>query len=107
MDPGRMAELIDSNLLTPVVRVLHVDDDLSFLELTRQILLGVGGFVVDFALCVDEAFRLLSGGVYDVVVCDFEMPGKDGLVFLEELRAQKNLIPFILFTGKGREGGCY
>jgi len=103
MDPGRMAELIDSNLLTPVVRVLHVDDDLSFLELTRQILLGVGGFVVDFALCVDEAFRLLSGGVYDVVVCDFEMPGKDGLVFLEELRAQKNLIPFILFTGKGRE----
>jgi PAS domain S-box-containing protein len=31
------------------------------------------------------------------------MPKKDGLQFLKELREQKNEIPFILFTGKGRE----
>ena len=31
------------------------------------------------------------------------MPQKDGLQFLKELREQKNEIPFILFTGKGRE----
>ena len=42
-------------------------------------------------------------GNYDVVVSDYEMPQKDGLQFLKELREQNNEIPFILFTGKGRE----
>ena len=41
--------------------------------------------------------------LYDVVVSDYEMPLKNGLEFLKELREQKNDIPFILFTGKGRE----
>jgi FixJ family two-component response regulator len=31
------------------------------------------------------------------------MPLKDGLQFLRELREEKNEIPFVLFTGKGRE----
>jgi hypothetical protein len=31
------------------------------------------------------------------------MPGKDGLEFLEMLRKNGNTIPFIMFTGKGRE----
>jgi PAS domain S-box-containing protein len=31
------------------------------------------------------------------------MPGKDGLQFLKELRQKGDKIPFIVFTGKGRE----
>ena len=31
------------------------------------------------------------------------MPIKNGLEFLKELRDQQSDIPFILFTGKGRE----
>jgi CheY-like chemotaxis protein len=38
-----------------------------------------------------------------VVVSDYQMPVMDGLEFLEELRKQNNDIPFIVFTGKGRE----
>jgi len=55
------------------------------------------------AICVDEAFRKLSNGKYDVVVSEYWMPEKNGLQFLKELREAKNEIPFILFTGKGRE----
>jgi PAS domain S-box-containing protein len=40
---------------------------------------------------------------YDAVVSDYEMPQKNGLDFLKELREQKRDIAFILFTGKGRE----
>ena len=54
-------------------------------------------------LRVDEGLRKLNNGNYDVVVSDYEMPQKDGLQFLKELREQKYEIPFILFTGKGRE----
>ncbi len=60
-------------------------------------------FEIDNAICVDEGLAKLGVGHYDVVISDYEMPQKNGLEFLLILRKQKNKIPFILFTGKGRE----
>jgi CheY-like chemotaxis protein len=40
---------------------------------------------------------------FDVIVSDYQMPDKDGLEFLRELREKDNRTPFIIFTGKGRE----
>jgi PAS domain S-box-containing protein len=86
-----------------VIHVLHVDDDQSILEIAKLILMDMGNFEIDHASCVDEAFKKLATGQYDIVISDYEMPQKDGLQFLKELREQKNGIPFVLFTGKGRE----
>ena len=58
---------------------------------------------IDNACCVDEALKKLSTGHYDIVISDYEMPLKNGLEFLKELREQKNDIAFIIFTGRGRE----
>ncbi len=89
---------------TSPIHVLHVDDDPSILDITKQILMGMNCyFEVEQACCADEAFKKLASKNYDLVISDFEMPQKDGLQFLTELREQKNEIPFILFTGKGRE----
>jgi PAS domain S-box-containing protein len=85
------------------IRVLHVDDDPSMLEVSKQILMMEGNFEIDHAGCVDEALKKLETQPYDVVISDYEMPERDGLQFLKELREQKNAISFILFTGKGRE----
>jgi len=38
-----------------------------------------------------------------VIVSDYQMPIKDGLDFLKELQDINCNIPFILFTGKGKE----
>ena len=87
-----------------VIHVLHVDDDPSLQEITKLMLLDLdNSFEFDSACCVDDALKKLSTGHYDVVVSDYEMPQKDGLQFLTELRKSNNEIPFILFTGKGRE----
>jgi PAS domain S-box-containing protein len=87
-----------------VIRVLHVDDDQSILEISKLMLLDLESSLdIDNACCVDEAFKKLSTGHYDVVVSDYEMPQKNGLDFLKELRDKNNQIPFILFTGRGRE----
>lgn len=85
------------------IKVLHVDDDPSTLEITKQILMMMGNYEFDGACGVDEALNKLAVGNYDVVVSDYELPQKNGLLFLEELRKQNHEIPFILFTGKGRE----
>ncbi len=83
--------------------VLYVDDDVSLLELSKQILESERKFKVETAASVDEAFKKLGQFHFDVVVSDYDMPGKNGLQFLEELRKSASSIPFILFTGKGRE----
>ncbi len=86
-----------------VIHVLHVDDDSSMLEISKQILMDIDNFEIDHACCVEEAFKKLAVCNYDAVISDYEMPQKDGLQFLKELRNLNNEIPFILFTGKGRE----
>ncbi len=68
-----------------------------------MLLMDMGNFEIDNACCVDEGLRKLSAGRYDVVISDYDMPQKNGLQFLEELNNQNNEVPFILFTGKGRE----
>ena len=83
--------------------IIHVDDDQNFLEVSKSILELESNFQVDNTLYVDEALTKLATEHYDIVISDYEMPKKDGLQFLKELREQKNEIPFILFTGKGRE----
>lgn len=97
-----MAELMASDG-TGVIRVLHVDDEPSLLEVSKDILMTMGNFEIDCTCCVDEAFTKLSTGNYDVAISDYEMPQKNGLQFLKELREKHNRIPFLIFTGKGRE----
>lgn len=86
-----------------MLQVLHVDDEEAFLEISKELLQLEGDFKVDTATSVDEAFQKLSTRKYDVVVADYDMPLKDGLQFLQELRQRYRDLPFIIFTGKGRE----
>jgi len=85
------------------IRVLHVDDDSSSVRVAKQCLEMQGHFQVDVAFSVDEALAKLENEKYDVVVSEYQMLGKDGSDFLKELRKNGNRIPFIVFTGKGRE----
>lgn len=85
------------------IRVLHVDDEESFLNIAKECLQMQGPFDVDIAQSVDEAIQKMKENKYDAIVCDYQMPQKDGLQFLEELRKSGNSIPFILFTGRGGE----
>jgi PAS domain S-box-containing protein len=87
---------------TPTIKVLHVDDDYSFITVSKSIL-EEEPFKVDTASTVDDALTALKTGQYDVIISDYEIPIKNGLDFLKELREKGADIPFILFTGKGRE----
>jgi PAS domain S-box-containing protein len=89
--------------LVEKTHVLHVDDDPGFLKVTKQCLEMGGPFRIDGCLSVDEALEKLGKGRYDVVISDYQMPGKDSLEFLRLLREKGSRVPFIMLTGKGRE----
>ncbi len=86
------------------IRLLLVDDDTGFLEVSKLILLEMDNTLqIEYASSVEEGVRKLSAESFDIVVSDFEMPVKTGLDFLKILRELRIFTPFILFTGKGRE----
>jgi PAS domain S-box-containing protein len=101
--------VVETTVLEPstkkrAIRVLYVDDDSCSQEITKQIMNDIdSSFEFDNACCVKEAFKKLATENFDVIVSDYEMPQKNGLQFLKELREQNIQIPFILFTGKSRE----
>ncbi len=84
------------------VRVLHVDDDESLLDLASA-MLERRGFEVVTATGVERAVDVLDSEPVDCVVSDYQMPGRDGLEFLHLVRERDPALPFVLFTGKGSE----
>jgi len=86
-----------------VISVLYVDDEPALLDLTKIFLEKMGNISVDVADSGPRALEKVDARQYDVVVSDYMMPGMDGIALLKEIRGKGNTIPFIIFTGKGRE----
>jgi CheY-like chemotaxis protein len=84
--------------------VLLVDDDPDDLEMTELILRQrTDRLDVTTATSAAGGIERLGEGSFDCVVSDYDMPGTDGIEFLQELRESDEDIPFILFTGQGSE----
>ncbi|MEO0815070.1 MAG: response regulator, partial [Myxococcota bacterium] len=79
-------------------RVLYVDDEESARALlTRE--LTRAGFSVTTANGGLAGLRECETQAFDLVISDLRMPQLDGVAFLNELRAQKSRVPFVLVTG--------
>ncbi|QPV61496.1 PAS domain S-box protein [Halosimplex litoreum] len=86
------------------IRVLHVDDDPDLSALVASALEREDDrFDVTTATSPDEGLDVLADERVDCVVSDYDMPGTNGIEFLERVRADHPDLPFVLYTGKGSE----
>jgi len=85
------------------IRVLYVDDEPELRDIVKAFLERSGEIQLDTVPSVTEAEKAITSDQYDAIISDYQMPVMDGLEFLKRLRSENNDIPFILFTGRGRE----
>lgn len=85
------------------LKILYVDDETDLLTIGKLFMERFGNLTVDTSPSAMEALEKIAIGNYDGVVSDYQMPGMDGIQLLQEVRQQFGDIPFILFTGRGRE----
>lgn len=86
-----------------VISILYIDDEEVLLKLTKDYIEKQGNVRVDTASNVPEALQKIRAGSYDAVISDYQMPLYNGLDLLKIIRREKRDLPFILFSGKGRE----
>lgn len=78
------------------VRVLVIDDDELILELAQDALVG---FDVTAASSPVEALLLAEKIPFDIVCCDYAMPGMDGVALLDRLARMLPSMKSLLLTG--------
>jgi two-component system, OmpR family, response regulator QseB len=81
------------------MRLLLVEDDLMIGKSVRQGL-RQDGFSVDWVQNGTAAELALANEVYDLMLLDLGLPGKDGSQVLKTLRAQHNTVPVLILTAR-------
>jgi signal transduction histidine kinase len=94
----------EANLPTPPVRaetILIIDDEAQLAEVLAQSL-EIKGYRVLCATDANMGWEYAHAHLPDLILCDIEMPDKDGRRLLQEMRADPELAhrQFVLMTGK-------
>jgi len=77
--------------------ILVADDDRTCRDSIQKVL-EREGHTVQAAENVDGALEAIGANHFDLVVCDYRMPGKTGIDLLIELRRQQCSVPFLMIS---------
>ena len=95
--PSPLLSMQTQNRNEPI-KILLVDDNIEFLKSAKQCLKLHGNYNVESASSVDEALEKMKQNRPDAIICDLQMPVKDGFDLLKMLRENDDEIPFIIFS---------
>jgi two-component system chemotaxis response regulator CheY len=79
-------------------RVLVADDSSTMRKIILRSLQAVGVSDTAEAGDGDEAVTMFKAGAYDLVLTDWNMPKKNGLDVIREIRAVNTTVPIIMVT---------
>lgn len=77
--------------------ILCIDDDVDICHLLKRFL-SKNGYDVETAFTGLSGLQALKTKNFDVVLCDFRLPDKDGFEMIKEIKTLKPYVPVILIT---------
>lgn len=81
------------------MRILLIEDEIHLSE-ALVYTLKKNNYIIDAAFDGIEGQRMAETGVYNVIILDRMLPGKEGLQILRDLRKQKITSPVLILTAK-------
>ena len=81
------------------MKTLVVEDDRKIASFIQRGL-KEQGFVVEVCADGNEGYTRAMSQIYDVIILDIMLPGRDGLSILRALREKKRVVPVILLTAR-------
>ena len=87
-----------------LIRILYVDDDPDLNDMVTTFLEGEDDRLrVHTATSADEGLGTIAEVGVDCIVSEYDIPGMDGVEFLEAVRETYPDLPFVLYTDTGSE----
>lgn len=91
-------------LVGDTVQLLLVDNDTQWAQLLATDIESVSDTIdITVAGSVKEGLETFREFQFDCIVADYQMPGTDGIQFLERIREERPQFPFLLVTSQGSE----
>jgi DNA-binding NtrC family response regulator len=78
-------------------KILLIDDD-EWIRDAMRIFLETENCKITALETAEEALKMLHRHYYDIVICDYKLPGLSGLTFLKEVRQAQSDALTILIT---------
>jgi DNA-binding NtrC family response regulator len=82
-------------------RILIIDDEAAIRE-SLETLLSLEGYLVETATNGEEGLDQIQQNIYDLVLLDLALPGKNGLEILQLIRELQPVLPVIMITAYGK-----
>ena len=82
------------------MRILVVEDERRLADALTEILTEVK-YMVDAVYNGDDGLAYAESGIYDVIVLDVMLPGKNGFEIVSALRKKKIATPVLMLTARG------
>ena len=83
------------------MRILMVEDEKYTARAVAEIL-KKNHYAIDLAHNGEDGLNCALSNIYDIIILDIMLPGKDGLTILEKIRRTRMNTPVILLTAKGQ-----
>jgi DNA-binding response OmpR family regulator len=80
-----------------MVSILIADDDRRYSDSIKKVF-EREGYQVECASDVGSALKTLHAHPFDLIVCDYRMPGRSGLELLEELQREHSKVPVVMIS---------
>lgn len=83
------------------MRILIIEDEADIAD-TLKIYLEKQGFAVDVKYDGNTGFSALRLNQYDCCILDLNLPGKDGMEIIHDIRELGNIVPVIMLTARSQ-----